>query len=235
MWMPSLLALLLLSAAARPCSAQESDANTDMEWDESTDKLLAAYLADQITVNEHRLLVSPWPADDGSTNKWKWVKPDDMSYTFTPSKKIPWLGEEGTTKTGVETAESMIGILEFDDKDNHQDVMELYKQFMAQKAFRRVYFDQVINIFQGLPIGRSNIPSPDINDFNPFDIDNLAGYREQVIEAVNKFRTGSFSVTPNDTQYRKLWNIRQVRGDYTLRDDLPTTGQGAVVAVLDTG
>lgn len=39
---------------------------------------------------------------------------------------------------------------------------------------------------------------------------------------------------PDDPDWRHLWNVRKVRGDYTLGVDI-AEGPGAVVAVLDTG
>jgi hypothetical protein len=42
------------------------------------------------------------------------------------------------------------------------------------------------------------------------------------------------NVVPDDADWWELWNMRTVRGDFTLGSDI-TTGSGAVVAVLDTG
>lgn len=83
-------------------------------------------------VNGLRLLVMPYPADNSSTNTWRWEKPEGMSYKFTPSKGIKWLGEEGSSRLGVETEEAVIGILEFDDKVRLPAIRDVYRDVMSK-------------------------------------------------------------------------------------------------------
>lgn len=102
-------------------------------------------------------------------------------------------------------------------------------------AFKEVHFDRRVHIAQIPQVFEPrDAPSPASDQFNPLGWDRVAEYRGKIVNLIKGFKSMTY-VTPTDSKWPEEYDIRQIRGDYTLQSDWPTTGHGAVVAVLDTG
>eukprot|EP00873_Tetraselmis_striata_P023371 jgi/Tetstr1/443635/TSEL_031633.t1 len=247
-----LLAALLAGAAAQDAATEASGADdgegaADGEWQEEKDELLQALLAgNQSDYNYGRLIVVPKPGDSGS---WDWADVEGLRYLWRADSALPELAA-GNRLAHLLTNTTVMAILEFEKGNDvsREELLAIYRSLKRAKVFAQVFFDQKVQIQQtasaqetlskisalgpALDQPSSGLPSAPIVDLG-WVADLLKLDSGEMAEMAEQVRNHT-STRTNDPDWRQLWNIRQVRGDYTLGTNI-TMGQGAVVAVLDTG